>query len=719
MALAQFRFRQGTTAQWAESSAILALGEPGIDTDLKRMKIGDGQNQWALLKWQDVDPVTLARIETVAEAVQDATGANDAVMTMVAADPTSAFAKAVSLTVAGSTESVVAPIRVSVEKRAQTIAVPGIASGDSLFRKAVVGWDGGWLGLGARVAARAATLTASADAVAGEHVSVHPAYSQLLRNSAFAGGTPGTILSGGGSTAVLPTGWSTYATSLNKELLASGNGAIRWKGLAWTNYATGGRTAGGWRSPDYFTPTGDVTVTFTGSITNVPDSLDVRLVWAWHNQTTGLLENAVGLSGNESLSSLGAQGRRTTVTLANPGGPRALVWMLWTPSSSTAGVEPINAMGDVTVSYRDEAGDRPKNQVPTAISSGAPFPVPARDVTLAAPDGNYFAILQNDAGRWFGRAVTVSGGSFSLLAACGGPNRIRRFALVPASSYQPAETEGLIRPTFRSALTTPPGATAATADTEAVSWLVQRPGTVSGRGANGGSPLRSVLVSENVQSYGRFTAEPGVVDPDDKVSQERAEAAYYQSFDYGVPFGFAGWFTCDQMIYEGPKPIVVRQLRYVKSPDPNANPEVTMNMYPRAAPGKWGLQFRGVVDAIPVVGAPENALKVVKFTDGADIMDFDFGQWVYIAMLAKPATDGTGLLRVWINETGKPGEGRQVVNANNINLGYSDVTQFRVRFGNYANAWATTRINRHHQVEFYPNMDAASMADFPPPRLIT
>ncbi|OWP21963.1 hypothetical protein CBF90_09795 [Microbacterium sp. AISO3] len=92
MALAQFRFRQGTTAQWAESSAILAAGEPGFDTTVNRMKIGDGRNQWSLLKWQDVDPGTLARIEKAAAAVDGATGANDAVMATVAADPASAFA---------------------------------------------------------------------------------------------------------------------------------------------------------------------------------------------------------------------------------------------------------------------------------------------------------------------------------------------------------------------------------------------------------------------------------------------------------------------------------------------------------------------------------------------------------------------------------------------------------------------------------------------------
>jgi hypothetical protein len=85
------RFKRGTSAEWAVSPYVLTLGEPGYDTTVKRLKVGDGVNQWALLKWQDVDPATLARVESAAEAIEGATTPTDGVMAAVAADPASAF----------------------------------------------------------------------------------------------------------------------------------------------------------------------------------------------------------------------------------------------------------------------------------------------------------------------------------------------------------------------------------------------------------------------------------------------------------------------------------------------------------------------------------------------------------------------------------------------------------------------------------------------------
>lgn len=91
------RIKRGTSAEWAASPYVLASGEPGYDTTVRRMKVGDGVNQWALLKWQDVDAETLGRVEAAADAVESATGANDAVMTTVANDPTSAYYQALTV----------------------------------------------------------------------------------------------------------------------------------------------------------------------------------------------------------------------------------------------------------------------------------------------------------------------------------------------------------------------------------------------------------------------------------------------------------------------------------------------------------------------------------------------------------------------------------------------------------------------------------------------
>jgi hypothetical protein len=41
--------RRGTTAEWAAANPVLAAGEPGLDTDTKQSKIGDGTSTWSAL----------------------------------------------------------------------------------------------------------------------------------------------------------------------------------------------------------------------------------------------------------------------------------------------------------------------------------------------------------------------------------------------------------------------------------------------------------------------------------------------------------------------------------------------------------------------------------------------------------------------------------------------------------------------------------------------
>lgn len=52
--IAQIKIRRGTTAEWAAASpVVLAAGEPGWDSTLKGMKVGDGSTEWAALPWID------------------------------------------------------------------------------------------------------------------------------------------------------------------------------------------------------------------------------------------------------------------------------------------------------------------------------------------------------------------------------------------------------------------------------------------------------------------------------------------------------------------------------------------------------------------------------------------------------------------------------------------------------------------------------------------
>lgn len=47
----QIQFRQDTSTNWAVNDPVLALGEPGWETDTGRLKIGDGVSVWTSLDY--------------------------------------------------------------------------------------------------------------------------------------------------------------------------------------------------------------------------------------------------------------------------------------------------------------------------------------------------------------------------------------------------------------------------------------------------------------------------------------------------------------------------------------------------------------------------------------------------------------------------------------------------------------------------------------------
>lgn len=51
-----FRVRKGTSALWASADTVLADGELGLDTDLDRLKVGNGSSTWSTLAWLAKDP---------------------------------------------------------------------------------------------------------------------------------------------------------------------------------------------------------------------------------------------------------------------------------------------------------------------------------------------------------------------------------------------------------------------------------------------------------------------------------------------------------------------------------------------------------------------------------------------------------------------------------------------------------------------------------------
>ena len=42
----RFQLRRDTAANWASVNPVLALGEPGVETDTLKVKVGDGSTAW-------------------------------------------------------------------------------------------------------------------------------------------------------------------------------------------------------------------------------------------------------------------------------------------------------------------------------------------------------------------------------------------------------------------------------------------------------------------------------------------------------------------------------------------------------------------------------------------------------------------------------------------------------------------------------------------------
>jgi hypothetical protein len=56
------QLRRGTTAEWVASNPILAEGEVGVETDTKKLKVGDGLTVWASLPYINLTPAIAANI---------------------------------------------------------------------------------------------------------------------------------------------------------------------------------------------------------------------------------------------------------------------------------------------------------------------------------------------------------------------------------------------------------------------------------------------------------------------------------------------------------------------------------------------------------------------------------------------------------------------------------------------------------------------------------
>jgi hypothetical protein len=75
-----FRIRRDTAANWTSVNPVLKLGEPGLETNTRRVKYGDGVTAWNALAYSVADPsdpdlVAIAALVSAADKLPYATGA--------------------------------------------------------------------------------------------------------------------------------------------------------------------------------------------------------------------------------------------------------------------------------------------------------------------------------------------------------------------------------------------------------------------------------------------------------------------------------------------------------------------------------------------------------------------------------------------------------------------------------------------------------------------
>lgn len=59
----KFQFRRGLASEWTMDNPVLRAGEPGVETDTGKMKIGDGVQSWSTLEYHLTEPYIQALID--------------------------------------------------------------------------------------------------------------------------------------------------------------------------------------------------------------------------------------------------------------------------------------------------------------------------------------------------------------------------------------------------------------------------------------------------------------------------------------------------------------------------------------------------------------------------------------------------------------------------------------------------------------------------------
>jgi hypothetical protein len=83
----KFQLRRDTAANWAAENTILDIGEPGVETDTRKLKIGDGSTGWNALSYtiiQEFSELTNKPTTIAGYGITDAASSADAALAQTA-----------------------------------------------------------------------------------------------------------------------------------------------------------------------------------------------------------------------------------------------------------------------------------------------------------------------------------------------------------------------------------------------------------------------------------------------------------------------------------------------------------------------------------------------------------------------------------------------------------------------------------------------------------
>ena len=103
------RLRQGTAAAWTLANPVLALAEPGWESDTTRWKVGDGVTVWASLPYVQTTAST-AKVAAAALAAGQAVRPNPSGQLVLARGDATNNAKGTRLAATGAAISFAAPL---------------------------------------------------------------------------------------------------------------------------------------------------------------------------------------------------------------------------------------------------------------------------------------------------------------------------------------------------------------------------------------------------------------------------------------------------------------------------------------------------------------------------------------------------------------------------------------------------------------------------------